>query len=354
MNIAFIGQEDRGLSAKRIGGSENCFRRLGTALKQSGHEVHYIIYGNRNLSGYYIKNGDTTFCENYRQLIDVIASVRADIYNIGPMSIRGRLWPLLAKLRRRGAKLSTIYWMYPVFTGSLLVKVRSIIFNATIFHAIFGGSHRIEADLRKRRLRSFLLLPPIDKCFYQQNQKRLKDKKLRVFGYIGRIGEDKGIDWFLRQDMDLFKMHGRELRIYGYWDSGDSSSVHFHHLLAQRPEIKYSSFPINASCCNAVQVAEWLGLLDGIILPYSTLTGTIDLPLILLESCAAGCRVAVTDVGDIQELLGSKVMIMTMADSLNDIAERMQKQEIPRLEEEYRSEIVAQKYITCLTNMSTP
>jgi len=291
-----------------------------------------------------IKEGDTIFCTDPFQIISVLDRERPDIINVGPMSIRGKLWPFLIKIKKK-AKITTIYWMNPVFSDNIAIKFRSLLFHLNVFDAIYGCSPRIVLSLKQKFLRAHLLLPPVPEEYFLHKTGNGLSDKIRTIGYIGRIGGDKGVDWFLKQDMQVLDRFGYRIKIYGYWDENDKDSKRLHRLLSEKFKSQYIPSIISFVNYRKDNIALLMESLDLLILPYKTLKGTVDLPLVVLEACAKGCRVATTDVGDIYRVLKTNVIQMDTNDKIIQVIERAKRYSKPRLESNFKSRAVAGKYL---------
>lgn len=349
MKITFVGQADRGFSTNRIGGSETCFRRLAAALKIAGHEVDFIVYRQNKRQGYFINKGDSRFVDDVGGLKRIITELKTDIVNISPMIIRGELWKDLLHLKKNGVRISSIYWMYPVYNGTIVKKIRSAIFNKLVFDKVFGSSPRIINELRRWGSAAKLLNPPVDDQYYQLGLNRPLKQKIETIGYIGRIGSDKGIEWILSQDFDELKQRGIRFLLFGYYDPFDSFSVSLHKRLQRHPFIEYHSDNINTELSPISGIlVDWLQQLDAVVFPYITLSGTIDIPLLCLEACAAGCRVYSPPVGDLKTVLKEQIIFFRHHQRLIDIMDMSKNTYLKPLNNIYSSHFIAHKFISTM------
>jgi len=349
--VTFVGQADMGLSTNRIGGSETCFRRLAKSLVKSGHNVDFIVYNQKKPQGYFTKEGDSRFPQDILELRSILTTSKADIFNISPMTIRGALWADLIRLKRRGVRISSIYWMYPVYNGPLVKKMRSAIFNRLIIDKVYGASPRIVNELSKWGGSAQLLNPPIDSEYYDLGKSGRSKNKIKTVGYIGRIGSDKGIEWIIAQDLKILTSDNIRFLVFGYYDPEDVSSVTIHQQLQKKQGIEYHWEAINCeTAVKAEKVLNWLQLLDVVVFPYTTLSGTIDIPLLCLEACAAGCHVCSTIHGDLKAVLNNQIQFFNHQQTIKDVIKGAVSLSRKPLDSSFGSDSVSHKYISSIVN----
>jgi glycosyltransferase involved in cell wall biosynthesis len=128
---------------------------------------------------------------------------------------------------------------------------------------------------------------------------------------MGRLDEAKGIG----EATDIFRRLADrpdvECSLHGYYWPGDGRSRALHAELLTEKGFRYVGREWGGWTPQVEHdVAETLRETDVLLLPYRTLSTTIDMPLLLLEGMASLCAVVTRRVGDIPEVYGESPFLV--------------------------------------------
>jgi glycosyltransferase involved in cell wall biosynthesis len=200
-----------------------------------------------------------------------------------------------------------------MFTENIIKKWLRNKIRVRFCNFVFAVSPRLVKELRKNNISAIWLPPSVPDYYFSRSiYKEVKPKT--VVSFIGRIDPSKGLADILESLKYSLETNDLSvLKIYGYFIPGNKESVALHNVLKNLNYVDYRAYSYDTyhySLKGEEQLLDFISEADILILPYRDLTGTIDLPLLLLEALATGCVVISTDVGDIQNILGIHELIV--------------------------------------------
>ena len=309
-SIAFFGSEGS-FNFHKIGGVDAFVRRLSIYLSEAeDFKVYLINYG-----------ATKEISETVSQNITIIKhnSFDSALEFIIEKEIKKVFICYLHRPDRK--KIKTFKQKNPSIDISLLLTVFHNSFlkrNAAYLEAsmnksyknIYGISERVTASLKNFSNKATLLLPPVDDSFFCKPQKR-ESGKFRI-SYMGRLDKGKGadivIDFFKNNNLDKSQF---EFYIYSYPWKNDQESMAMHNFLLGQNEITYIESKVNTYSSS---VDEGLKkIIDDshlFLLPYRTLSSTIDSPLVPLEILSRSKTFISTNQGIMSDLIADKNLML--------------------------------------------
>lgn len=362
MKIVFFGWV-RMCDPVKIGGAESLTRRLTQTLADQGHNVAIIMYGAERYRELR-ENGNNITVRYYRSFHSALKCLSDLKYDfVFEMYINKRYYfqYLIFKWRMKAYMRFSI-----IFMTAAENKIKQWLrnkFRVMYCSPIFAVSPRVVKELRKKKIPAIWLPPPVPDYYFSIPRNREIKNKL-VISFIGRIDPNKG----LKKVMEVFKGLQKApeskglfvFKISGYFNHNQKSSIVIHNELRKLRNIEYSA-QSHTSCKYSTaaekQLRDFLSKTDILLLPYTNLKGTLDLPLLLLEGLAAGCVVISTDVGDMVEIIGSDALIAKSSEEMiekirnlsrSDIINNYSRKKVMSLFNRFSSTKVTEKLLNSL------
>ena len=289
-----------------IGGAESVVRRLATGLATLGHDIEYLIYRADYLGTERVSDRiSVRYCTGIGDVFEYINDQCDHVITIQikPIDrIRYFFFQISSKARFHklmlGTPKSPVRWI--VFLGEILLN--------TLRGKVLTISSNTFRVLKKRGFKVRLLPPPVNRSCFSIVSKTSKPLKLL---YLGRLDSEKGID----QVLDLFNYYKEDERVNTrvegyYWDDGRAKLVLESHDgdVITRSIIKAASLKYSVE--NERKIVQLLHDTDILLLPYKSMIGTIDPPLLLLEAMAAGCVCMTTNTGNVVTVYGDSEFVL--------------------------------------------
>jgi len=311
MTITFFGIS-KSFGYWQIGGTDSFYRRIGQELVRLGHSVEFVHYACEQEDTQETSSGITiaTF-QDFQKALDYLASREGPVV-VNAIAARDRL--SFIRFRRRLAKQSRFHMVYsyyaPTFHGRLKHFLEALILPYN------GGaicmSQRLAGCAARFRNKAAFVLPPVPQNYYCPiDAKTQHVNRPLVVTYVGRLEEGKGI----REAIDILERlatHDRfECRIYGYSFDGDRLADDYHDRITGNNTILYRRLTHKSwSLDMEVQLATALRETDFLLLPYQTVSSSIDTPLLLLEGMANLCCCITRPLAEIPNLYGDSPFLI--------------------------------------------
>lgn len=306
MRIAFLGPATE-CDVRGIGGYESTLRRLAIELVRNGHLVEVLLYD----SGVSKDLGElfgpvplrlryfATFAE-----ASAAASERAYDLVLDCHVVRKGLWSQYLSWKRKVHGEVCLAKLYLGMGGNKVWRHARYAINNYLEDVVFGVSPRLVASLSSEsRVEALWLPPPVPDHLF--TLERHAENSRTTVAFVGRLDTRKGALDVLSAYEELTRRRANIALIADvYQTSGDG---HAAGLATRFRELgaRVSCVSDAATDCRASEqrITKLLGEADVVVAPYTSLSGTLDLPLVVLEALAAGCIVLSTPVGDIPALL---------------------------------------------------
>lgn len=291
MRICFFGWQ-KAFDYYQIGGTESYIRRLSEGLITLGHQVEYVMYGAKTNN---ITTTDTniqlTYLKKYSDAQNLLSKrsfesiVNVYIHPKYRLSFRS-----FRLKKKKQVNFSTI--IFSTFRS----KVKSLLASLDLrsYNQVIAVSNRIRKQLARNSINSILLHPPVSDVFFETAINRKHSQKQIIVGYIGRIDYGKGFDLI---DKLFSKISGKYVKPIVFTYSWKSKNAYLNpkNIKYEIRVTEYTKYGFEIE----KELALLLGKIDFLILPYRTLSTTIDMPLSLIEGLIAGCTVISTNIAEI-------------------------------------------------------
>ncbi len=332
---------------RRIGGTQSLVRNWTNIFLAKGWKVDVYTTGAQteeilqlkpNLRSIYCRNSYEAFKKIDKHKFNILLGVGAPL----PLHILSQYYYFLKWILRR-VHFIHIFHKYPPLSENPFLRWLQSGYLKCVYDVIVAVSPRIVDALKSSGINAHLMLPPIPKKFYftknekiDEKQKEKLDKKV-VISYIGRVSPDKGIESVIRAFKKIRNIKKVVVKIYGLYNPKITSSLNLHRYLTQENEIEYKAMNYLRNKYSEKSENDIISLLkitDIIVLPFHTLSETVDSPLLLLESMASLCIPVASDIGDIQFILQDSHLLIKKEENLYDALAYLIKEN--KLEEKQR------------------
>lgn len=322
MKITFFGIS-KSFGYWQIGGTDSFYRRIGQELVRLGHSVEFVHYACARDETQKTPSGITiTTFQDFQKALDYLASREGPVV-VNAIAARDRL--SFIRFRRRLAKQSRFYMVYSYYAPTLHGRLKH--FLEALILPYNGGaicmSHRLASCAARFRNKAAFLLPPVPQEYYCPIDARTQNSNPPlVVTYVGRLEEGKGIKEAI-EILETLALNDRfECRLYGYSFEGDRLADDYHKRLTENDKILYQKLTHKSwSPDIEKQLGDALRETDFLLLPYQTVSSSIDTPLLLLEGMANLCCCITRPLAEIPELYGRSPFLID-APSAGDFASR--------------------------------
>ena len=314
-SIAFFGLYGS-FNFHKIGGVDALVRRLSLYLVDSGYNVVLINYNAPDNTEVKSINERLTIIErkNLNGALEYLD--QHNIHKVLCTYLRLKDKVVLRKFKSRYPRID-FSLLLTVYHDNSLKRELAYIESAwnPAFKNIYCISHRILNSVSKYTSKAKLLLPPVDDDFYLDSV-RVSYRKFRI-SYMGRLDQGKGadivIDFFKNSGLDRNKF---EFYIYSYPWKSDAESMAMHNYLSSQDNITYIESKVKYYSKEVdINLRKIIDDTHLFILPYRTLSSTIDTPLVPLEIISRKKLFLSTNVGTMSSLVTDKRFIL---DSINN------------------------------------
>lgn len=349
VRFAFFGHYST-FGLDRLGGIESIVRRLGSGLLNDGISVDCVLFGAaQDDSSSTVGGIGLHLTRSFASALELLARrYSAVVVFYLPPPLR----PAFAAFRHITRRRLSTYHYYTVFDESALK--RQLMFADARFlrgyRGLFSVSPRLERQAARTGLTSNWLLPPVPGDFFRTLDEKGTHAKPRI-SFIGRTDPRKGAGIAF----ELFRRLSREGRfettIYGYPWPHHAPSLRLHSELCGQSTVRYVQSTFDAYSKEVdEQLIRAYRQTDILILPYSKLSSTIDVPLVLLEGMAGLCCVVTADLGDLKRIYGSNRSIVRDATDVTTLYRAVERVADDLVEERAR---VARRVQECRFDSAT-
>mgnify|MGYP001191243073 CR=1 FL=1 len=300
MNIKFLSLSHT-FDINQIGGTDSYMRRLSDALIDRGHKVEWIFYESNEDTKIQINNLEI---KKYKYFRDALEDFCKDgnsvciVCYLKPFD-RFRLFKLRLKV---DLNLYSLSWFYP---DSLPKKFLRILETSFIkYKGIICVSKRLNAFHNKIGCKSYFLPPIIPDEFFEIGYEKLKRKEKHPSSrinalFLGRLDPRKGIFDVISLLDNKKMMNILNWTISGILIEKDKGNVEALNRIKSFSNINFFKEERGQYTKDVDERVKSFFLdADIFFQPYRSLSSTVDLPLLLLESQAAGC-IVLTSLPDI-------------------------------------------------------
>jgi len=323
VNIAFFGWVNA-CDPSRLGGTEALVRRLALGLSHRGHTVSVVMYGTKNNQIRDDFFGEPMTCRYFRSFSDALRElVSLKCTTVIKTYIHKRHCLQYLAFRRRQQERMRFLTILMSGPDRMLKERLGMMLKAKYCNTVLAVSPTLATALQECGTHAVWLPPPVpDEYFASPRDGR---KARVVVSFLGRIDPNKGLHEVSSVFEALSRTDRFDLRIKGYYIPDNPESVQLHERLQRLAGVEYSA-EAQDSCYDPRREQEVLRYLlqtDVLVLPYRNLTGTLGLPLIVLEGLAARCLVISRDVGDISRIVARNDLLMHRPHDLREKLERL-------------------------------
>jgi len=292
----------------QIGGAESVVRRLALGLGETGHTVDYILYGDSGRETIFVNQQVSVYyCETFDEALDLLGRGYDHVITvqIAPLDRLRFAWFQIK--HRRKLKFHKLMLGTPKSFVRWLVCLSEAVLNTHGGQVITISSNTARV-LSRLRVKHKLLLPPIPEAYLLQDGRKPKD--IITFTHMGRLDPEKGSHKALELFERLRSLDGITTRVFGYrWNENrDHLTIETHVngrvSIQEKPTDNLYSPEIERD------VIRLLHETDILVLPYKSMLGTIDPPVLLLEAMAAGCVCLVCPSGNVGHVYGASEFVL--------------------------------------------
>lgn len=282
------------LGINNIGGTESLLRRIKEFDSQNVFEYYLIGHGKQA--------PNVRYFESYRELAKELGSSE----NSGAVVIKMYL-PISARLLHvvfRRKNQGQMHRMILTSWSDRLIKRLALIVDAMIFPyngGVFTVSDRQHRWVSRICKNTFRIYPLVSKSYIYNGESKNID-----YLFLGRLDKTKGIDNVLKF-FEYLKEKNTQINcvICGIRFKDDIYSEEVHKYLQNQTFITYREVVREEySSLIEKETGELLKNSKYFLQPYNNIYGTIDAPLLLLEACAAGCKILTSSDENAKEYLG--------------------------------------------------
>lgn len=321
MHIRILGY-GKSFAYHQIGGTDSMYRRVAREWAAAGHRVEFVRYGCAEPA-----RSEPLPNLSLHDFAAFDAALEHLAVSDGPILVNAvhradRL--RFISFRRRAKDRLRFHMVYSYFAPTLLGRMKHF-FDAFLYP--YNGtawcvSPRLARAARRFRNRAEVICPPVPVDFFAEPDKKPVNKRLTV-AYIGRLESGKGA-----ADAISTLEHAAKLpdvcaraEVYDFGDSTEAEDLH--RRLMANPRIACRRLSHGGWTPEVEsELRETLLSADVLLLPYRSVSSSVDVPLLLLEGMAAGCCCAVPPLGDLPEIFGPSPFMMD-AGSMPDALPRL-------------------------------
>jgi len=303
MRIAILALR-RSCDYLQIGGAESVVRRLASGLAERGHTVHYVLYGDGASETLTVNEYmSICYCKTFNEALSVLRGGYDHVLTMY-LQVRDRLRYAQFQLSKRGTAFHKVALGTPASLkewGAFITEVSCTTRSGRVFTT---------SPVTKRVLSCFgakavLLLPPVPKDYFQTAmEKHAATDALNVM-FLGRLAPEKGWKEACATFQRFRNVDGVHTCAFGYAHSAHEDGVvveewHDGVCVSQQRKTRLLYDPQGEE-----RIREILRRTDVLLLPYQSMSGTIDPPLLLLEGMAAGCGIITRPAGQVGYVYGT-------------------------------------------------
>jgi glycosyltransferase involved in cell wall biosynthesis len=313
VRIAFFGCNGS-FDFGQIGGTDSFFRRIGIELVARGCHVEFVHYGGDRTWTPAV-NGNIRL-SRFRTFNEALAYLRYFDGSILVNAVKAADRLRFIQFRRQVRQRARFWMVYSLFSATPLRRFKHFL-EAAIYPYRPGCicmSERLAELARKYRNDAHVLLPPVPLEYYRTPCQKRSDGTI-VVAYIGRLEQAKGIEEVITILETLAPRNGFQARVLAYAFDNDTAAEQFHNRLAANQKIHYRRFQ-HKGWSPALEhlLARELSDIDVLLLPYRSLSCSIDIPLLLLEGMASLCCCATRPLADIPKVYGDSPFLLPEQD----------------------------------------
>ena len=309
MRITFFGS--RGSFAyDQIGGTDSFFRRLGGELVKRHHHVEFVHYGCPRIRNSSTNVGITIL--EMRRFNDALGHLSNSDGPIIVNAIRAVDRPGFIAFRYHNRDRLKFYMTYSLFSDTLFGRSKH--FLEAALYPFNGGcicmSNRLVKHVRKCHNRAHLLLPPVSGEYFRSPCEKRTEGKL-IAAYIGRLEPGKGACEAIAILDKLSQNDVVDARVIAYYFNGAAGIEPLRERLIHNSKIRYQETTHRSWTPETEQkLASELRDIDILLLPYRTVSSSIDTPLLLLEGMASLCCCVIRPDGNIAQIYGESPFVV--------------------------------------------
>jgi|GEM_PF-3551796 len=349
MNIAFVGSS-RTIDPFTLGGIQTIIKELASYLVKAKNDVTFYQIDRFKKGEHELETPTGIISIHYGSvgnLRKMLLTQYYDVINFIQTPFANPVFTVLFYLKKRiyGTTTTKFIFTYPPFRRAVFfqpIKYKWLIDKCYTF------SWRLQKEVKSVTPHVCFLYPPVSDDFFQQRGTDRSKGKVCLM-YSGRLSRDKGLDVVI----DVFQRMDRQkyrLVIAGYFASADDRTIYEEKLKSLNLD---ELIMLKTNRLSDEFTHPPLHRCDILLLPYQNMTPTVDLPLIVLEGLASGCKVVTSRIGDLPNLRGN---IRCVDDFQNPgafitaIQEADREPISPADYEAYAISNVGQKYLAFLTD----
>ena len=317
MRIVFFGQQST-IDFHQIGGVESFIRRLAMQLVKEGDAVDYVMFGCQETKVVTMEDGKLRllYFKSFLRALKALFESYDYVITTYLHFVKRLEFLLFRFIYHKKLKFCVILLGLP----ESALKRWMIFFDAKLFYEkVLVISPRLFKAARRWSLDPVLLLPPVPEDYFLRLDEKPRRKKIRLT-YIGRIDVRKGIEDAIELFLKLRDHENIETQIYGYYSDFGPNSQNIYKWLKEQSQIKFVDVEQNSYTPQLEQqIRLALKDTDVLVLPYRSIDGTIDIPLLLLEGMASLCAIITTTCGDIPFIYGKSKLLLDETSDLKHI-----------------------------------
>lgn len=304
--ICFFGAVDA-CDPMKIGGCESLTRRLATGLSERDYSVAVVMYGAEKeemKDDFFGKDVILQYHKTFLGALKGLNELKCEM--VFEMYVHKRYYPLYLayKYKNRGKKkFATILMTSP---ENAIKRWLRKIFRVMFCSNIFAVSPHLVEELKMDGIEAEWLPPPVPDFYFQTFED--KSNSAIIISYLGRIDANKGLGELEPIFKRLLDSNNVTIKVRGYYVPSDRGAVKLHDTFMGLKGVDYLA-KLKNDCLylpeKEKEIVKYLSGTDILVLPYKTLKGTVELPLLVLEGLAAGCVVLSKNVGDIRDVIGN-------------------------------------------------
>lgn len=291
----------------KIGGMESFIRRIGRSLSLKTYNVKYIFYGNKKKQ-VALSNSEKIYYTSFAEALEILK----DENFVLTVYLRKKDRQAFNKFVSEQATKTK----FVLIQAGVIHNIKSLLAQMSYFRTITSGGILSLPPLSENRyqipfIKYNCCLPPVPEKWFISPDKKVKNSKIKM-AFIGRIDANKGIESVIQISEKLKYNEKIELSVYGYLGHGSFESTEFHNKLNAMTHIRYIRQKWdgwNPTIDESLQ--EILKETDIVLLPYVNFKGTIEPPLLLLESMAASCVVFTIDISSVKSIYGESPYLIS-------------------------------------------
>ncbi|MCD6241312.1 glycosyltransferase [Candidatus Bathyarchaeota archaeon] len=301
MRILFVVSSNS-FDFHRLGGIETSIKELALFLVSEHNDVTIYQINKAKKGKAEITTDFRPITIHYGNISDIRKKLllsKFDVINFIHTPFESMLFTVLFLVKKYLFKITTtkFFFTYPPFRkhdSFQVIKYKYLIDKCFTF------SKRLMDEVKLRTSNVYFLVPPVSDYFFKLHGERKQNSKINIM-YLGRLSKDKGLDLVI----DIYQNLDRNrycLRICGYFANENDRLFYLKKLnslalnelkiVERNTQLSFFTYPPIDNC-------------DILLLPYQNLTGSVDLPLLVLEGVVSGCKVITSSIGDIPLLKGN-------------------------------------------------